>query len=189
MTEISLGNSAISERNLGDINFSVLIEMLSSECTLTRTNINGYADKLVDFYKEPNKDTSTEVAECFRFILFELLENAAKYSVDMPKKASRIFFSDYNDFFCLKISNISTKKQASRLMDSAQEINKATDWDQLFISKIENQDSLYGQIGLLTLVKEYETKVIISVDPGEKELSNISIETILPKKVLKGDIH
>ena len=107
----------------------------------------------------------------------------------MPKKASRIFFSDYNDFFCLKISNISTKKQASRLMDSAQEIDKATDWDQLFISKIENQDSLYGQIGLLTLVKEYETKVTISVDPGEKELSNISIETILPKKVLKGDLH
>ena len=122
-------------------------------------------------------------------IINELLENAVKFSSDQNKEV-RLSLRHNNNKIVIETINISDRKAASNLELFIQKLNNEN-VEKLFFDQIEftatNATDISG-LGLLTLIKDYNAQLGISIKPkaeNNDSLYDIFVVVHIPISVIE----
>jgi hypothetical protein len=118
------------------------------------------------------KDVSeTPVFHSISTVFNEMVENAAKYSVD--KKANiRINLNQYKEIFKMQVENKTSLESARNFARVMTEIFAAEDLDTLYFQKLEENSANptgHSGIGLMMILKDYPARMGIRIREEEDQ--------------------
>lgn len=173
MKEIFLGDydKVVPRDRLPDSNVEIRITPLDLVTYWKRVGI--LADFVAGFYSysflPPElaaKDiTSTPVFTSISTVFNELVENAAKYSVDKQAQI-KINLNQYGSLFKMQVENSTSSESAQAFRETMEKIFSADDLDELYFQKLEeNSNHPNGQsgIGLMMVLKDYPVRMGIRI--------------------------
>jgi hypothetical protein len=146
------------------------------------------ADFVAGFYTysflPPNKPiqdiTETPVFTSISTVFNEMVENAAKYSMD-KKARLKINLNQYKNIFKMQVENSTSIESAMNFHDIIQEIFNSEDLEMMYIQKLEdnseNKPHGHSGIGIMMILKDYPVKMGVRVQTDEENLAaNVLIE-------------
>ncbi|MDA1353782.1 MAG: hypothetical protein O3A01_04835 [bacterium] len=144
------------------------------------------ADYLAE-YQAFNFEKRDRVKNILSTIINELLENAVKFSADAYKEIS-ISIYNYADTISIQTINSTYRRQAEHFDGYVQKLLDE-DPEELFIENImknaENEKSA-SQLGLITLVKDFNAKIGAKIIPDlERRLYDIYFKVVIDTNAIE----
>ncbi|MCC5813635.1 MAG: ATP-binding protein [Leptospira sp.] len=121
---------------------------------------------------KPVQDISgTPVFTSISTVFNEMVENAAKYSMD-KKSRIKINLNQYQNIFKMQIENSTSIESAMNFYDVMKEIFQGEDLELMYIQKLEdnceNNPHGHSGIGIMMILKDYPVKMGVRVRTDEE---------------------
>lgn len=185
MVELFLGdyNKIVPVNQKPDSNVEIKITPLDLVTYWKRVGI--LADFVAGFYSysflPPElavKDiTETPVFTSISTVFNEMVENAAKYSVDKKAKI-KINLNQYGNLFKMQVENTTSVESAMNFHDIMETIFSTDDLDSLYFQKLEDNSvnpTGHSGIGLMMILKDYPVKMGVRITT-EAQTATVSTE-------------
>ena len=130
-------------------------------------------------------NNSKKIMSILSTVINELLENAVKYTSD-PNKLVTTSLKQYNKNISIETINITDKKNAEKLSKSLKKI-KTKNLERLFFEQIEfaaKNDKNASGLGLISLAKDYNATLSVSVNKKDDNHFEVHMKATLPTELL-----
>ncbi|WCL50314.1 DUF6272 family protein [Leptospira sp. GIMC2001] len=179
MKELLLGDygKVVPSEQVPDSHVEIIITPLDLVTYWKRVGI--LADFVAGFYSYSFlpvdvavKDISeTPVFHSISTVFNEMVENAAKYSMD-KKSNITINLNQYGGIFKMQVENSTSKESAMNFHRVMSEVFASDDLDSLYFKKLEENSqnpSGHSGIGLMMILKDYPAKMGVRIREDDKQ--------------------
>lgn len=179
MKEIHLGeyDTVVPKDTKPDSNVEIMITPLDLVTYWKRVGI--LADFVAGFYSysflppelSVQDITETPVFTSISTVFNEMVENAAKYSVDKKAKI-KIRLNQYSGLFKMQVENVTSVESAMNFHDVMRGIFETDDLESLYFQKLEeNSENPTGHsgIGLMMILKDYPVRMGVKIIEEETQ--------------------